>query len=123
MEKRETTGMGWFIAGLGVGSLLGVLFAPKAGREMRESLASGARDSKDFMAKQSKQAREQLNAVVDRSRDQVKDYAERGKEVADKGRERWSNIVDRVAANDTEHPFSSHAEEAPSPRGTAESNY
>ena len=98
MEKRETTGMGWFIAGLGVGSLLGVLFAPKAGREMRESLASGARDSKDFMAKQSKQAREQLNAVVDRSRDQVKDYAERGKEVADKGRERWSNIVDRAAA-------------------------
>lgn len=111
MEKQETTGVGWFIAGLGVGGLLGVLFAPKAGRETRESLASGARDSKEFVAKQSRQAREQINAVVDRSRDQVKDYAERGREVADKGRERWSNIVDRAAANDTEPSYGTHDEE------------
>lgn len=123
MEQQETTGIGWFIAGLGVGALLGVLFAPKAGRETRESLASGARDSKDFMTKQSKQAREQINAVVDRSRDQVRDYAERGKEVADKGRERWSNIVDRVAATDSERPYASHAEETTHPRGTAENQY
>ena len=32
MAEQETTGIGWFIAGLGLGALLGVLFAPKAGR-------------------------------------------------------------------------------------------
>lgn len=123
MEQQETTGIGWFIAGLGVGALLGVLFAPKSGRETREKLASGARDSKDYVSKQSKQARDQINAVVDRSRDQVKDYAERGKEAADKGRERWSNIVDRVASSDSERPFASHDDETTRSRGTAENQY
>ena len=33
MAEQETTGIGWFIAGLGLGALLGILFAPKAGRE------------------------------------------------------------------------------------------
>lgn len=118
MEQQETTGIGWFIAGMGVGALLGVLFAPKTGRETREKLASSARESKEFVTKQSKQAREQINAVVDRGRDQVKDYAERGKEVADKGRERWSNIVDRATGGD-----SIHDEETTHGRGTAEHQF
>lgn len=99
MEQQDTTGIGWFIAGLGLGALLGVLFAPKTGREMREGLISGARDSKEYVASRGKQARDQINSVVDRGRDQINDITERGKDVVDKGRERWSGIVDRVAGN------------------------
>ncbi len=102
MEQQETTGIGWFIAGLGLGALLGVLFAPKAGRDIREGLMSGARDSKDYVATRGKQARDQINSVMDRGRDQINEYAERGKEVAEKGRERWSGIVDRVAGSSAE---------------------
>jgi len=121
MESQETTGIGWFIAGLGLGALLGVLFAPKAGRETRDSLITGARDGKDFVATRSKQARDQINTVVDRGRDQINDYAERGKDVAEKGRERWSNIVDRVAGDDS-RAERGHAEENDSvhTRNTAE---
>lgn len=97
MEQHDTTGIGWFVAGLGLGALLGVLFAPKAGRETREGLISGAKDSKEFVTTRSKQARDQINSMVDRSRDQINQYAERGKEVVDKGRERWGGIVDRVS--------------------------
>lgn len=99
MEQQETTGIGWFIAGLGLGAMLGVLFAPKAGRDTRDSLMSGARDSKDYVANRSKQARDQINSVVDRGRDQINEYADKGKDVADKGRERWSGLVDRVASS------------------------
>ena len=102
MEQQETTGIGWFIAGLGLGALLGVLFAPKTGKDMREGLMSGARDSKDFVAERSRQARDQINSVVDRGREQMSNYTEKGKEAAGKGRERWSEIVDRVTANQTE---------------------
>jgi len=34
------SGLGWFLAGLGVGALIGVLYAPKAGKETREDLAN-----------------------------------------------------------------------------------
>ncbi len=108
MEKQETTGIGWFVAGLGLGALLGVLFAPKPGKELREGLVTGAKDSKDYMATRSREAREQINTMVDRSRDQINtmvdrgrdqinEYAERGKDVVERGRERWSGLADRVA--------------------------
>ena len=99
MDEKETTGIGWFAAGIGLGALLGVLFAPRAGQEIRDSLVSGARDSKEYVSARSKQARDQINSVVDRSRDQINEYAEKGKEVAEKGRERWTGIVDRVAGS------------------------
>lgn len=121
MERQDTTGMGWFVAGLGLGALVGVLFAPKAGRETRESLMSGARESKEFVAARSKQAREQVNAAVDRGRDQIHEYAERGKEVAEKGRERWDSMVERVAGEKRgERGYGSQREEPSYSRDAAE---
>lgn len=114
MEQRETTGIGWFVAGLGLGALLGVLFAPKPGREIREGLISSARDSKDFVTSRSKQARDQINSAVDRGRDQVNQYTERGKEVAEKGRERWGDFVDRVSGGAGN---SGHGDEPDASRG------
>ena len=71
MAEQETTGIGWFIAGLGLGALLGVLFAPKAGRELREGLITSAKDSKDYVTARSREARDQINSVVDRGREQI----------------------------------------------------
>lgn len=129
MEQQESTGIGWFIAGLGLGALVGVLFAPKAGKDLREGLISGARESKEYVANRSKQARDQINSVVDRSRDQINtvvdrgreqmnEYAERGKEIADKGRERWSGMVDRVAATTQGEGEHSRRDEEESYRGS-----
>ncbi|MHB1856848.1 MAG: YtxH domain-containing protein [Acidobacteriaceae bacterium] len=125
MAEQETTGIGWFIAGLGLGALLGVLFAPKAGRELREGLISGAKDSKEYVSARSREAREQINSVVDRGREQMNDFAERGREVAEKGRERWSGIVDRVSGNkmDAERNSASHDDEEEFRGGAAENRF
>ena len=45
-ESNNGFGIGWFLAGLGLGALLGVLYAPKSGRETREDLVSTAIDAK-----------------------------------------------------------------------------
>jgi gas vesicle protein len=123
MEQQETTtGIGWFIAGLGLGALLGVLFAPKAGRDTREGLISGARDSKDYVASRSKQARDQINSMVDRSREQLGEFAEKGKEAAEKGRERWSGIVDRMAGEKS-HTYRNEEDDEAYRGGTAETQF
>ena len=123
MAEQETTGIGWFIAGLGLGALLGILFAPKAGRELREGLITSAKDSKDYVTTRSRQARDQINSAVDRGREQANEFAERGREAAEKGRERWSGIVDRVSGNKNDAERSAHDEEEPFQGGAAENRF
>lgn len=123
MAQQESTGIGWFVAGIGLGALLGILFAPKAGRELREGIVTGAKGSKEYMTSRTREARDQINSVVDRSREQVNEFAERGKEVADKGRERWSGIMDRVSGNRGEAERNSREDEEPFHGGAAENRF
>lgn len=41
----------FFLMGLGLGAAVGLLTAPKRGREMREDLRRGAEEGSDFMAR------------------------------------------------------------------------
>ena len=83
-EEQNSGGFGWFLAGLGAGAILGVLFAPKAGRETREDLVSGARESTEYLRQRSREAA-----------GQVTDYVDRSKEYMDKGRAQWEEFVNR----------------------------
>ena len=47
-EESKSYGLAWFLAGLGVGALVGILYAPKSGRETREDIATGAREGADI---------------------------------------------------------------------------
>ena len=59
----------WFLAGLGVGAVVGVLYAPKAGRETREDIVQCAEESRDFVVSRAHQAREQAQVWADKGRD------------------------------------------------------
>ncbi|UCE27059.1 MAG: YtxH domain-containing protein [Candidatus Coatesbacteria bacterium] len=63
----QTTGLMFlsFIVGGIVGSVLGILFAPKAGAETREDIAKFAADVKDETEKVTKAAVEKIEKVVD----------------------------------------------------------
>ncbi len=49
-EENKSYGLAWFLAGLGVGALVGILYAPKSGRETREDIANGAREGTSIFA-------------------------------------------------------------------------
>ena len=94
-EDNRLQGLAWFLAGLGVGALVGILYAPKSGKETREDLASGAREGTEYLRNKSRQAAEEMSALVDRSKEQVGEYVERGREVVDRGRAQWEEFVER----------------------------
>lgn len=94
-EETKSYGLAWFLAGLGVGTLVGVLYAPKSGRETREDLLSGARDSTEYLRARTRQATDEVNALVDKSKQQMNEYVERGREAVDRGRAQWEEFVDR----------------------------
>jgi gas vesicle protein len=92
-QSSQSSGFSWFLAGLGIGALIGVLYAPKAGRETREELASSAREGTEYLRQRSKEAADQINQIVDRGKAQVSEYVERGKEYVDRSRAQWDDFV------------------------------
>ena len=94
-EDNKSYGLAWFLAGLGVGALVGVLYAPKSGRETREELAQGAREGTEYIRARTRQAAEEVSALVDKSKEQVSEYVDRGREVVDRGRTQWEEFVQR----------------------------
>ncbi len=94
-EENKSYGLAWFLAGLGVGALVGILYAPKSGKETREELAAGAREGAEYLRVRTREAAENVGALVDRSKEQVGEYVDRGREVVDRGRAQWEEFVER----------------------------
>ena len=94
-EEKQSSGFSWFLAGLGLGALIGVLYAPKAGKETREELMSSAREGSEFLKAKSRDAVDQVNDLVDRSKTQVNEYVGRGKEYVERGRAQWDEFVNQ----------------------------
>jgi len=78
-EDSKGQGLVWLLAGLGIGALVGVLYAPKSGRETREDIAHGAREGTEYLRTRTKQAVEQVGTLVDKGKAQVSEYLERGR--------------------------------------------
>jgi len=94
-EESKSYGLAWFLAGLGVGALVGILYAPKSGRELREDLACGAREGTEYLRTRTKQAADEISEIVDRGKEQMNQYVERGREAVDRGRAQWEEFVER----------------------------
>ncbi len=81
---RDDSGNGflWFLTGLGLGAIMGVLYAPKSGAETRESLRRSAEEGRDWAVTNARRAREQAN-----------EWVERGKEAVGQQKETWNQAI------------------------------
>jgi gas vesicle protein len=89
MSDKDNNSFIWFLAGLGVGALVGVLFAPSAGTEMRETLRSKADEGREFVKERARKAREQASDLVDRGREVAKQQKEQFKSAYEAGRQAY----------------------------------
>ena len=61
----------FFLAGLGIGGVIGLLFAPRSGKETRDLIAQKAEDGRDFVVNKSGEFRRQAEQAVEKGRDMV----------------------------------------------------
>ena len=94
-EDNKINGLAWFVAGLGVGALVGILYAPKAGARRGKTWSNGAREGTEYLRDRTRQAAEQVSELVEKSKEQVSEYVDRGREVVDRGRAQWEEFVER----------------------------
>lgn len=85
----------WFLAGISIGALVGILYAPKSGRETREDIACGARGGSEYLRNKSRDAADKVSTLMDKGKDQMNTYVDRGRDVLDKGRAQWDEFVER----------------------------
>jgi gas vesicle protein len=67
-----------FILGVGVGSVAALLFAPKAGEELRGDIAEGVSDGVNQVRSTSKDLKQRAQKLVDLAKDHVQDAMEAG---------------------------------------------
>jgi gas vesicle protein len=82
-DNESSNSFMWFLAGLGFGALLGVLYAPRSGRETREAIRNTAQESKEYIRKRGGEAREAVG-----------DWVDRGKEVINRQKDQFSSAFE-----------------------------
>ena len=95
MATENQQAFGWFLAGLGIGALVGILYAPKSGKETRDDIVSTAKDGTEYVRVRAREVAEQAGNLVERGKGQATEYVQRGREVVDRGRAQWEEFVDR----------------------------
>lgn len=70
-DRDNSNSFLWFLAGLGFGALMGVLYAPRSGRETREAIKSTAQEGTEYLKTRGRDARETVSQWVDRGKDVV----------------------------------------------------
>jgi gas vesicle protein len=59
----------YFMVGLGIGALVGILFAPKSGDETRDYLSKKADEGRDYAQRKAKELRERADDLIERGKD------------------------------------------------------
>ena len=93
MSERDGNSFLWFLAGMGVGALVGVLYAPRAGIETREALRSKADEGREFVRNRAREAREQASDWVDRGRDVLSQQKEQFRSANEAGRQAYQEAT------------------------------
>ncbi|MBZ5683026.1 MAG: YtxH domain-containing protein [Acidobacteriia bacterium] len=98
MSDRDGNSFVWFLAGLGIGAVVGVLYAPRSGSETREVLRARAEEGRDYVKSRAREAREQAAGWVDRGRDVVNQQKEQFRAAYEAGRQAYHETTTETGA-------------------------
>jgi gas vesicle protein len=88
----------WFLAGLGLGALAGVMYAPRSGSETRDAIRSRAEEGRDFVRGRANEVRSQANEWVDKGRDVVNQQKEQFRAAYEAGRQAYHEATNETVA-------------------------
>jgi len=89
MTEKIGSKASYFLAGLGVGSLIGILFAPKSGEETREYLSQKVNEGSEYAQKKVRNLRVRAEDLVERGKEVVSQEKERIAAAVEVGRETY----------------------------------
>jgi|SRR5579872_4948166 len=95
MSSNDSNGgIMWFLAGLGLGALVGVLYAPRSGRETRQAILDAADEGRDYLNTKSQVARDQATQWVAKGKEALSQQKEQFKAAYEAGRSAYRETTD-----------------------------
>src|ERR1035438_10299527 len=98
MSDNDGSSFVWFLAGLGIGGLVGILYAPRAGSETREDLKARAEQGREYVRSRAREAREQASDWVDKGRDVVNQQKDQFRAAYEAGRQAYQEATTEAGA-------------------------
>lgn len=88
-ENNGASNLGFFLAGLGIGAILALLFAPQSGKETRDLIARKADESKDFVSEKGRELRQQAEELVEKGKERFQSVKERSAAAVEAARQAY----------------------------------
>jgi gas vesicle protein len=101
MSDRDGNSFLWFLAGLGIGAAVGILYAPKAGDELRQQLREVAEEGRDTVKERARQAREQAGTWAEKGRDYLNQQKDQIRSAYEAGRQAYREVTSQDAEGTT----------------------
>jgi len=89
MSRDDGNGFLWFLTGLGIGAAIGVLYAPKSGRETRDLIMQKAEEGREYAREGAQKAREQAGQWADKGKDVLNQQKEQVRSAYEAGRQAY----------------------------------
>lgn len=83
----------WFLAGLGVGAVVGVLYAPKSGAETREAIRAKFEEGKDFLNEKAGEVRDHAGDWMERGRDVLRQQKDQFRSAFEAGKQAYEEAT------------------------------
>lgn len=89
MADNSGAKVSYFIVGLGMGALVGILFAPKSGEETRDYLSKRADEGREYAQRKARELRERADDLIERGKETVAQQKESVSAAVDAGRQAY----------------------------------
>jgi gas vesicle protein len=104
MSENDSNSFLWFLAGLGIGAIAGVLYAPRSGDETRDVLRAKAEDGREFVRDRARQAREQAASWADRGREVLNQQKEQFRSAYEAGKQAYQEATASTESGGSQNP-------------------
>lgn len=84
--RHQRSRLSYFVVGLGIGALAGVLFAPQSGDDTREWFATKYKDGMDSVDAKVRQTRQQVTELIEGGQQRVSEAVDKGREAFSKAK-------------------------------------
>ncbi|NDQ57507.1 MAG: hypothetical protein GZ088_10590 [Acidipila sp.] len=89
MSDNSGSKASFFLVGIGIGAVLGILFAPKSGEDTREFLGKRADEGREYAQRKARELRERADELLNHSDEVVKNSKEKLSAALDAGKEAY----------------------------------
>jgi gas vesicle protein len=102
-DRNGGGGFLWFLAGLGIGAVVGMLYAPQSGSETREILMSKAEEGREYVRKRARDARDQAEQWAQRGKEVYNAQKDQIRSAVEAGRQAYREKTSSTAGSETEN--------------------